>query len=84
MKAIHGGKAKNDRIDANKIARLLHGGNPSRRRELQRHPLALPRTVSAYPHSSRTLHFPENTVSTRTWRVRELPPLPVRSTCLTT
>src|SRR4051812_41243458 len=26
-KAIHGGKAKNDRIDANKIARLLRGGN---------------------------------------------------------
>jgi transposase len=27
MKAIHGAKAKNDRIDANKIARLLRGGN---------------------------------------------------------
>jgi len=27
MKAIHGGKAKNDRIDAGKIARLLRGGN---------------------------------------------------------
>ena len=27
MKAIHGGKAKNDRIDADKIARLLRGGN---------------------------------------------------------
>ena len=27
MRAIHGGKAKNDRIDANKIARLLKGGN---------------------------------------------------------
>src|SRR5260370_12367888 len=27
MKAIHGGKAKNDRIDAAKIARLLRGGN---------------------------------------------------------
>jgi transposase len=27
MKAIHGGKAKNDRIDAGKIARLLKGGN---------------------------------------------------------
>jgi transposase len=27
MKAIHGGRAKNDRIDANKIARLLRGGN---------------------------------------------------------
>jgi len=26
MKAIHGGKAKNDKIDANKIARLLRGG----------------------------------------------------------
>jgi transposase len=26
MKAIHGGKAKNDRIDADKIARLLRGG----------------------------------------------------------
>jgi transposase len=26
MKAIHGGKGKNDRIDANKIARLLSGG----------------------------------------------------------
>jgi transposase len=26
-KAIHGGKAKNDKIDANKIARLLRGGN---------------------------------------------------------
>ncbi len=26
MKAIHGGKAKNDRIDATKIARLLRGG----------------------------------------------------------
>src|SRR5215468_4397075 len=26
MKAIHGGKAKNDRIDAGKIARLLKGG----------------------------------------------------------
>jgi transposase len=26
-KAIHGGKAKNDRIDAGKIARLLKGGN---------------------------------------------------------
>ena len=25
MKAIHGGKAKNDRIDAGKIARLLRG-----------------------------------------------------------
>ena len=27
MKMIHGGKAKNDKIDANKIARLLKGGN---------------------------------------------------------
>src|SRR5262245_44261643 len=27
MKLIHGGKAKNDRIDAGKIARLLKGGN---------------------------------------------------------
>ena len=27
MKAIHGGKAKNDRIDSNKIARLMRGGN---------------------------------------------------------
>lgn len=27
MKAIHGGKAKNDRIDAEKIARLTFGGN---------------------------------------------------------
>jgi transposase len=27
MKLIHGGKAKNDKIDANKIARLLKGGN---------------------------------------------------------
>ena len=27
MKAIHGGKAKNDRSDAGKIARLLRGGN---------------------------------------------------------
>jgi transposase len=27
MKAIHGGKAKNDRIDAEKIANLLRGGN---------------------------------------------------------
>ena len=27
MKAIHGGKAKNDRIDATKLARLLRGGN---------------------------------------------------------
>ena len=26
MKAIHGGKAKNDTIDAHKIAVLLHGG----------------------------------------------------------
>jgi hypothetical protein len=26
MKAIHGGKAKNDKIDAHKIAMLLHGG----------------------------------------------------------
>src|SRR5262245_32286305 len=27
MKALHGGKAKNDKIDAEKIARLLRGGN---------------------------------------------------------
>ena len=27
MKAIHGGKTKNDKIDADKIARLLRGGN---------------------------------------------------------
>jgi len=27
MKAIHGGKAKDDRIDSEKIARLLHAGN---------------------------------------------------------
>lgn len=27
MKAIHGGKAKNDRIDSYKIARLIRGGN---------------------------------------------------------
>jgi transposase len=27
LKAIHGGKAKNDRLDATKIARLLRGGN---------------------------------------------------------
>jgi transposase len=27
MKAIHGGKAKNDRLDARKIAQLLRGGN---------------------------------------------------------
>ena len=26
MKAVHGGKAKNDKIDAGKIARLLRGG----------------------------------------------------------
>ena len=26
MKAIHGGKAKNDKIDSEKIARMLHGG----------------------------------------------------------
>jgi hypothetical protein len=26
MRAIHGGKAKNDRIDSHKIAALLHGG----------------------------------------------------------
>jgi hypothetical protein len=26
MKAIHGGKAKNDKIDAHKIAVLLRGG----------------------------------------------------------
>ena len=26
MKAIHGGKAKNDKIDSHKIARLLRGG----------------------------------------------------------
>ncbi len=30
MKAIHGGKAKNDKIDALKIATLLRGGNLSR------------------------------------------------------
>jgi len=27
MKAIHGGKAKNDRIDSFKIAKLMRGGN---------------------------------------------------------
>ncbi len=27
MKAIHGGKAKNDKIDSYKIANLLKGGN---------------------------------------------------------
>ena len=27
MRAIHGGKTKNDQIDAGKIARLLRGGN---------------------------------------------------------
>jgi transposase len=27
LKAIHGGKAKNDRLDATKLARLLRGGN---------------------------------------------------------
>ncbi len=27
MKAIHGGKAKNDKIDSYKIASLLRGGN---------------------------------------------------------
>ena len=27
MKAIHGGKAKNDRIDSYKIAKLIRGGN---------------------------------------------------------
>jgi len=26
MKAIHGGKAKNDKLDSFKIASLLHGG----------------------------------------------------------
>jgi hypothetical protein len=26
MKAIHGGKAKNDRIDAHKVAVILRGG----------------------------------------------------------
>jgi transposase len=26
MKAMHGGKAKNDKIDSQKIAALLHGG----------------------------------------------------------
>ncbi len=30
MKAIHGGKAKNDRIDSNKIATLLRGGTMPR------------------------------------------------------
>ncbi len=27
MKAIHGGKAKNDKIDSYKIAKLIRGGN---------------------------------------------------------
>lgn len=27
MKAIHGGKTKNDKIDAYKIAKLIRGGN---------------------------------------------------------
>ncbi len=29
MKAIHGGKAKNDKIDSHKIAALLRGGLPA-------------------------------------------------------
>ena len=28
MKAIHGGKSKNDKIDSGKIAHLLRGGTP--------------------------------------------------------
>ena len=27
MKAIHGGKSKNDKIDSEKIAKLMQGGN---------------------------------------------------------
>ena len=35
MKAIHGGKAKNDDIDAEKIARLLKGPEPTPRRAVE-------------------------------------------------
>ena len=34
MRAIHGGKSKNDRIDSDKIARLLRGGQLSGRLRL--------------------------------------------------
>ena len=44
MKAIHGGKAKNDRVDSLKIATLLRGGMP--RTELSPRELSL-RTLSA-------------------------------------
>jgi hypothetical protein len=51
MKLIHGAKAKNDRIDANKIARLLKGGNfplscrlPSRRADPERRRLLAARS----------------------------------------
>ena len=37
MKAIHGGKAKNDKIDAQKIAVLLRGGHAAHR------PMSIPR-----------------------------------------
>src|SRR5712664_4582001 len=57
MKAIHGGKAKNDKIDAQKIAVLLRGGmlpqayvSPAERRatrDLLRRRMQLPRTRAA-------------------------------------
>jgi transposase len=66
VKAIHGAKAKNDRIDANKIARLLKGGNfplayayPKERRgprDLLRARLRLVRQraeLSGYVHTAR-------------------------------
>jgi transposase len=63
MKAIHGGKAKNDRIDAGKIARLLKGGNPARLRLPQGHardarPAAPPDLPG--PQTSRAAHPPAN------------------------
>src|SRR5437867_704905 len=53
MKAIHGGKAKNDKIDAQKIAVLLRGGDAAAGLCLSRRDARHPR-LAAPPHAPGT------------------------------
>src|SRR5262245_18209360 len=55
LKAIHGGKAKNDRIDSEKIADLLRGGNRIRGRRPNCSPAGRGRTSSSTTRSTRPL-----------------------------
>ena len=65
MKAIHGGKTKNDKIDADKIAALLRGGNLPAGLRLPARPCGRPATCSAAAASS-SASAPSSSPTSRT------------------